>query len=73
MKGQTQHWLVTVRDQTVVVRTNDHNTAYYAKEKAFTKLGCDPTNDYSAEPISEEQARELDQTERSTSPQDCTP
>ena len=53
---QKQFWLVTIGNKPVVVHTSRHHTAYYAKEKAFSKLGCEPTNEYLVEPITEAQA-----------------
>lgn len=56
MKGQKQNWIVIVKGQEVLVTTENHNTSYMAREKAFSKLGAEPTANYSVRPISEAEA-----------------
>ena len=56
MKDKKQSWIVTVKGKEVLVNTKTHNTSYYAKEKAFSKLNCDPTANYSVRPITEAEA-----------------
>jgi hypothetical protein len=56
LKGQKQNWVVTVKGREVLVTTENHNTSYMAREKAFSKIGAEPTADYSVKDITEAEA-----------------